>query len=126
MSSTTGFTASSTQMIQSLVNTMVAPILEKIFFPEGPTIVVAAVLVVTSFIFLFMTFGRARRSNGLSSSTNRTIGSVCYFIAHGAVLLICFYFFGIDMFVESIFYMLHVIAFMWVRIFLLGSTIWVY
>ena len=105
----------------------IAPILSLLrqsLIPSTPTIVVAVVTLIVFALFLAMTYGKPRRSNGLSASTNRLIGSVLYLVAHLAVIGICWKIWGIGMFEESIFYMAHLNARMLVRIMLIASGIW--
>ena len=99
----------------------------KIFLsPMLPTIATGCVTLVILAIFISITFGRIRRSNGIHPDTNRIVGSVCYLIFHSAALYICWKIWGLDMFDESIFYMMQIDAFMLVRIFLMAIGFWVY
>jgi len=121
--------ASATQMMQPIINAFAAPIEQLLWSfvsPLIPTVVIGIVLAIVSIIFTAMTFGRIRRSNGLHPSINRFIGSVSYFIVHSTVIIACFEIWGLDMLDKSIFYMLHLIAFMLVRIILLATEVWVY
>ncbi len=116
-------------MLQPIFNALDAPFVQlwqSFISPLIPTIVIGIFLVLVSVVFTAMTFGRMRQSNGLPPSVNRIIGSFSYLIVHSAVILICFKIWGIDMFEKGIFYMLHLIAFMLVRIILLAIGIWVY
>jgi len=86
-----------------------------------PNNYIAIVLLVVFIVFIAMTLGRPFGSNGLSPATNRWIGSVSYFIVHGAIIWICWNIWGLGMIDEGIFWMLQVIAFMSVRIILLWT-----
>jgi hypothetical protein len=103
-----------------------APLLKAFLSPLIPTIIIGIVLIVVFVVFLAMTFDRVRRSNGLSPDTNRFIGSISYLIVHSGVIYICWQIWQLDMLEKSIFYMLHLIAFMLVRIILLATKVWVY
>lgn len=102
------------------------PLLGSFLSPVVPTVIIGCVTLVILAIFISFTFGRIRRSNGFHPDTNRAVGSFCYLIFHGAAFLICFKIWGLDMFDESIFYMLQMDAFMLVRIFLMSIGFWVY
>jgi len=114
------------QDIIQFIPSLAWPLLKTFLSPVIPTIIIAIVLLVVFIVFIAMTLGRPFGSNGLSPATNRWIGSVSYFIVHGAIIWICWNIWGLGMIDEGIFWMLQVIAFMSVRIILLWTGIWVY
>ena len=103
------------------------PMLLSILFPPTvPIAVTGIVLFVVAIVFIAELFGRTHRSNGLSSGTNRAIGSTTYSVVHLALIYISWRIWGIGMFDDSIFWMLQMSAFMTVRIVLLETGVWVY
>jgi len=64
--------------------------------------------------------------NGYRPSTNRFVGRFAYFVFHGAVFLIAYKIWGIKMFDEIWFYVMHLAAFFSVKLFLLAIGFWVY
>ncbi len=64
--------------------------------------------------------------NGFSPSTNKLVGSLTYFLFHGIVFWIAYKIWGIQMFDELWFYIMHLLAFFSVKIFLRRIGFWVY
>ena len=114
------------QGIFTAVKLLFWPLLKMFLSPLIPTIIIGIVFVIVLIVFVAMTFGRLRQSNGLAPSTNRLIGSLSYLIVHSGVIFICWEIWHFDMLDKGIFYMLHLIAFMLVRIILLATEVWVY
>lgn len=65
-----------------------------------------------------------KSTNGLSPDTNRFIGSLTYLIFHSFVLWISYKIWGIQMFDEIWFYLMHLVAFFSVKIFLIVIKVW--
>ena len=65
-----------------------------------------------------------RSSNGLSPNTNRFIGSLTYLIFHSLIFWISYKIWGIQMFDEALFYLMHLVAFLSVRLFLILIRVW--
>ncbi|OHB14778.1 MAG: hypothetical protein A2431_00380 [Candidatus Zambryskibacteria bacterium RIFOXYC1_FULL_39_10] len=64
--------------------------------------------------------------NGLDPDTNRFIGSLTYFIFHSIIFLVSYKIWGIDMFEEVFFYLMHLATFFLVGFTLRKLKIWVY
>ncbi len=67
-----------------------------------------------------------RSENGLSPETNRLIGSLSYFVVHSVIFYVSFKIWGINMFDEIWFYLMHFASFYIVRFSLLAIGVWVY
>jgi hypothetical protein len=69
-------------------------------------------------------FHYRRSSNGLWPHTNRLIGSLTYIIFHSFVFWISYKIWGIQMFDEVWFYLMHVVSFFSVKLFLIFIGVW--
>ena len=69
-------------------------------------------------------FKNFKSSNGLFPDTNRFIGSLTYFVFHSFILWISFKIWGIQMFDEIWFYLMHLVAFFSVKLFLILAKVW--
>ena len=65
-----------------------------------------------------------KSSNGLSPDTNRFIGSLTYLVFHSLVFWISYKIWGIQMFDEIWFYLMHLIAFSSVKLFWMALGVW--
>jgi len=65
-----------------------------------------------------------KSSNGFSPELNRFVGSLTYLIFHSFVFWISYKIWGVQMFDEIWFYLMHVVAFLSVKVFLILIGFW--
>jgi len=65
-----------------------------------------------------------RSSNGLWPDTNRLIGSLTYFVFHSFIFWLSYKIWGIQMFDEIWFYVMHLAALSLAKLFLMAIHVW--
>ena len=69
---------------------------------------------------------RGRSTNGFSPRINRSAGSFVYYVLHALIILVSYKIWGIEMFSEAWFYLMHLVAFSLTRQLLIGTKFWNY
>lgn len=73
-----------------------------------------------------MNYNHYRSKNGLPPRTNRAIGHLTYLAIHTSITILAYIIWGVQMFGEPWFYIIHLLAFYSVKPVLLTARVWVY